>query len=235
MTPSYHRVPCNRRRHRGTLWSRHVRHPLRRIQMSIPLPDGARPRLALAKEPDPKRLNNAYRLLRRDPSRALGELRLLVEQGSQMSMLYIGDIYKRGLGTSNDPDEAERWYRRLASSDSVLGYYALGRLYLAQGRYVDARSAFEQAAERGYVPAVHFLGRMYFAAQGVQKDTNKGEELLIRAANAGSVLAKSGLASFYLRSADPRVKLRGARLRFCAIIDFFVVALTRGFGSDRLR
>jgi TPR repeat protein len=160
---------------------------------------------------------------------------VLAGNGSQMSMLYIGEIYGKGLGVSVDLNEAEKWFLRLASHESVFGYFALGKLYLKQARYIEARDAFEHAVRKCYVPAMQFLARMYLYGSGGPKDLKRAEELLLLGARSGSVLAKAYLGSFYLSSNDPRNKLRGLWLKSSALMDFLIVISTKGFGSERLR
>jgi TPR repeat protein len=148
----------------------------------------------------------------------------------------LGEAFAKGNGVAVDYDEAEKWYRRAADAESLLAYYSLGRLYLRQRRYDDARDAFEFAAEKRYVPALHFLGRMHFAGNGMARDPEKGEQLLQRAADAGSVVAKAGLAQHLIRTgSSPSRKLRGVRLWLEARVSFIIVSLTEGMTSDRLR
>ncbi len=187
-------------------------------------------------EPDQAALSRAHRLLRSDPKKAVIEMRALAERGSIMSMLYVGQAYRRGTGTDVDSRTAEKWYRRAADAGSLSAYYFLGRLYLVEKRYDEARDVFEYASERNYAPATHFLGRMHFAGKGVPKDPEKGEQLLKCAASAGSVYAKAGLAQFLIRRhSSPRSTLRGMRLCIEALFQFLLVLLTEGLTSDRLR
>lgn len=189
----------------------------------------------LLREPDLDKLDGAYDLLSRDPKRALVELLALAENGSQLSMLYVGEIYAKGLGVSVDLNEAEKWFARLASHDSAFGYFALGKLYLKQARYVDARDAFERAVRKRYVPAMQFLARMYVHGSGGPRHLKRAEELLLLGARSGSVLAKAYLGSFYLGRNGARNKLRGLWIKSSAFIDFLIVLATKGTGSERLR
>jgi TPR repeat protein len=61
-----------------------------------------------AKEPDLAALTRAHGLLRVDPKSALNELERLAEQGSIMSMVYIGSAYRDGTGVMRDVSQAER-------------------------------------------------------------------------------------------------------------------------------
>jgi TPR repeat protein len=151
-------------------------------------------------------------------------------------MIYIGEAHKLGTGLPVNLDEAERWFVRAEQAGSPRASYLLGRLYLKQLRYDAARDAFERGADKGFVPALHFLGRMYFAGMGVEKDAKMGEQLFRRAAEAGSVFAKAGLAQYLMRNhSDIGMKLRGFFLLLGARFDLLKVLLTEGATSDRLR
>jgi len=75
----------------------------------------------LAREPDLKRLQDAYALLSTDTPRALRELEELAASGSVASMGYLGNTYKDG--SYADPLKAEQWliaaYEK-GSSDAAL-------------------------------------------------------------------------------------------------------------------
>jgi hypothetical protein len=175
-------------------------------------------------------------MLQSDSANALIELKALAESGSIMSMVYLGDAYKLGKGTKIDLSRAEEWYRRAADKGSLLGSYSLGRLYFRLKRYVEAKNAFSVAAARDYIPAVHFLGRMYASGKGVEKDSVKAEQLLERASKNGSVLAKGVLAYLLTHGhLSPLRFLRGMWLYLGMWVDLFIVVCTEGRTSDRLR
>src|ERR1700759_562646 len=101
-------------------------------------------------EPDASALQRAYKLWRREPEKALDELRRLAERGSRMSMLYLGETFAKGRGAFVDLGEAENWYRQAAELGSLFAYYSLGRMYLNEGRNDDAREAIQYAANMRY-------------------------------------------------------------------------------------
>ena len=176
-------------------------------------------------EPDFERVSKAYELLQRQPGPAvITELIALAERGSLMSMIYLGWIYKRGLGAEIDPAQSEYWYSRAIAGGSTLAIYHLGHLYLDSLDYVKAADVFEKGASINYPPAMFCLGCMYLEGQGVSRDFEKARLLFKRAADQKNVFDKRKLAAMYLtgkyglRDFFNRVSL------FCSVFwDLFVI------------
>jgi TPR repeat protein len=197
------------------------------------------PRVAnsrLPPEPDQARFERAYKNLRADPKSAGGELRALAELNSVKSMNALGQAYHLGIGVQPDFVEAERWFQKAASLESYRAQYFLGRLYLGKKEYQEAKTAFEEAANRGYAPAIHHLGRMYYFGQGVDRDLGYSQQLMERAAEAGSITAKSELAIALMQGSFGRRQVfRGLLLWLSGLVEAFQVALETGLGSDRFQ
>lgn len=189
-----------------------------------------------SKEPDIDTLSKSYNLLLSNDELALDNFKILANQGSIMSMVYLGYAYNEGKVTKSDYLESERWYRQAVVAGSVLAEYGLGRLFLKSGRPVEARQYFELAANKGYVPAIHFLGRIYFYGQGVPKDIEKATELLERAASGGSVFAQRILGQILVQKNSSFLKkLRGVWLIVSAAAVLTIIICINGFSSDRFR
>jgi TPR repeat protein len=181
-------------------------------------------------------LVEAYATLETDPKRALVQLRSLADSGSAMSMLYLGSAYRDGNGTSVDLREAEQWFLRARAAGLVRAGYNLGRLYLDEKCFVVAREAFEIAASEGFVPAAHYLGKIYYLGWGVEKNAEKGKELLIQAADWGCVFAKGMLAYDLIHNGKSLLATaKGVLIKCSCYIDLFKILATEGFTSDRLR
>lgn len=187
-------------------------------------------------EPNLTALKRAMDVFDSDPAQALPQLTYLAERGSPISMLYIGHAYRDGTGVAKDAVQTEEWYRRAADKGSILGLYHLGRLYIEQRRYEEAKQAFRFAAAAGYTPAVHHLGRMYFFGLGVEKDIRKATTLLGDASASGNVIATRLLGHVLIRThLSVAELLRGILLTGRAFVDFFVVLCFEGPNSDRFR
>ncbi len=144
-------------------------------------------------------LSRSYHTLfvERSP-KGLDELLQLAEQGSPLSMIYIGLAYKKGICVEKNAITAEQWFQRAADTGSLRGHYQLGRLYLDTKRYQQAEAAFGLAAEKHFPIALYYLGRMYLYSLGVKQDVHKARLLLERSFSLGNVYAKRGLGFLLL-------------------------------------
>jgi TPR repeat protein len=102
-----------------------------------------------------------------DPLRGAELCEQAAEQGSLLSMLYLGEAYLNQEALL-DPGKALFWYAQAANSGSVVAQFQLGVMYrdgIATNRNpVTARQWFETSASRGYVPAYFETGNLYFNA-----------------------------------------------------------------------
>ena len=155
-----------------------------------------------ADEPDSPRVNEAYRLLFSDPDRAYGQLLALADGGSIMSMVYLGWMFRDGIGRKADFPEAEYWFKRVADSGALIGTSYLGELYQIHGDHNKAREIFSIGAAQEYVPAMYLLGRMYVFGSGGFRDDAKGRALLEKCAALGYLRAKAALANMLMRGSD---------------------------------
>jgi TPR repeat protein len=110
-------------------------------------------------EPDLGRFHKAMRLRKTNPDFARSELQYLAGQGSRLSNLLLGNISEE-----DEPvncSEAEIYYRKAAQQGSLAAFLFLGKLFLRQKRMDEAFAALSFAANKGYAPAMHWLGRVY--------------------------------------------------------------------------
>lgn len=121
-------------------------------------------------------------------------LERLADRGSPMSMVYLGHAHEVGKGLPIDNNEAEKWYRHAAESGSVFAYYCLGRLFLREKRYDDARTAFELAEADGDAPSIYYLGEIYRRGWGVERDLERAKKYFTRAAANGHLVSRGALA-----------------------------------------
>jgi TPR repeat protein len=189
-----------------------------------------------SREPNIDRLERAVRTLQRYPADAQVMFEDLAKSGSPLSMLYIGYIYRDGIGRVADIDEAERWFRKAADAGSVEGYYSLGSLCGRSKRWREAREAFAIAGAKDHGPALHRLGRIYWAGWGVEKDLGRAKRYLERASQAGHLGGRIGLAVLLMRDASSwTTKVRGLALYVSSSLLVICTLFREGEGSDRLR
>jgi len=71
---------------------------------------------------------------------------------------FAGLLHLWGVGTPQDADQAEQWFRRAVAGGDQYAFISLYKLCVAAGRPEKARQWLEQAANAGYAPAMFFLG-----------------------------------------------------------------------------
>lgn len=180
-------------------------------------------------------LNRAMKLRKSNPTKALESFVHLADAGSTMSMLYIGHAYQDGYGIAKDLTVAEGWYRRAADAGNAIGHYALGRLYLKEKRFDDAKKAFRLGAARGYPPAINYLGRMYFFGWG-DRDVAKAKGYLEDASSRGNLAARRLLAHLLVRYhlSIPEL-MRGIFLTVRSFVEIVIVGFVEGLESEKLQ
>ena len=105
--------------------------------------------------------------IEKDPDKGLALCQQSADQGSVPAMLLLADYYLNEESLRND-ELALHWLSSAASYQSAEAEFKLG-IMLRDGRGIDkdpivARSWFEQAANRGHVPAYFETARLYFGA-----------------------------------------------------------------------
>jgi TPR repeat protein len=180
-------------------------------------------------------LANAYKELFHNPVSAVQTLTSLADSGSAWSMLYLGYAFRSGTGVNIDVSKAVSWYRRAMDLGLLRAGYHLGRLYLDNQQYTDARITFERSAMDGFAPSTHFLGRIYFFGFGVPIDKARGRALLESASKAGCIFAKALLAHDLVHEGGSvRAQIKGVFMKTSCYIDLAIVLLTERMSSDRL-
>jgi uncharacterized protein len=186
-------------------------------------------------EPDLEKLRHSYGMLKTNPSEALHDLRDLADRGSVMSMIYIANAYRNGVGTNTDLRQAEEWYRRAADGGSILASYELGRVFLERKEYHSAKEAFDIGVSQNYPPSMHMLALMYLRGTGVVRDISKARDLLERAAALGHIFSKRNIGVLLMKGHFGLSQVpKGVLLLLSALKDALIVVSTDPT-SDRLR
>ncbi|WP_292502309.1 tetratricopeptide repeat protein [Mesorhizobium sp.] len=141
-----------------------------------------------------------------------------------MSLVYLGNLYRRGQGSiSPDPGEAERWFRKAADEGSLVGAFHLAIMYMNQERFVESESLLKEASAREYSPAIYWLGRLYWKGPNVMRNITEARLLLERAADKEHIWASRDLARGYLGGDFGFNPLRSARFFLRGAIKFMQV------------
>ena len=115
------------------------------------------------------------------------------EQGFAKSQFKLGVMYRKGLGVPRDYKTAQKWYTLAAEQGLVSAAYDLGIMLegsmydgevIAQD-FKEAIRLYEFCIDRGHVPALVNLARMYSLGKGVPKDHKTSFKLYRLAAESG--------------------------------------------------
>ncbi len=136
------------------------------------------------------------------------EIRKVAEQGDVDAQIQLGDRYAKGIGVTEDLEQAFLWFRKAAEQDNALAQFVLGKSY-AYGHGVpkDVAQAvvwFRKAADQGNVDAQTELGLIYVDCEsiysdcaGVPKDIPQAVIWFRKAADQGDGLAMAFLGALY--------------------------------------
>lgn len=99
--------------------------------------------------------------------------------------ILIGNLYWWGTGTTPDPVQGERWLERAARSGEHRAYLSLAAICASQGRRVGERAWLEEAAAKGYAPALYYVGSAWEFGRWGRVDRAKALEYYEHAAVKG--------------------------------------------------
>jgi hypothetical protein len=143
----------------------------------------------------PAKVNLAIAYLRGIGVEKNGDLavRLLNEafqKGNGTAATYLGNLYYFGIAVKQDKAVAEKWFEAGLKLHDPLAAYDLGSFYSVYDDHPrDLNKASEllhQAADAGYVPAMHSLGLLLVNHPELKQNPEQSRALLEEAAAAGS-------------------------------------------------
>jgi hypothetical protein len=143
------------------------------------------------------------------------------EAGERASMTLLGLLYENGEGVPRDAAKAASWYEIAATRGDREAMFRLGILHLdGRGVTKDERQAatwFAKAADLGQPEAMYNLGLLHISGLGgVKVDLERAADLFTRAATAGNIDARYGLAKMAEAGEgllpDPKVAAEHMRL-----------------------
>lgn len=174
----------------------------------------------MAREPDVKRLQDAYALLAADPRRGVAELEELAGRGSVMSMLYLAQTFQQG--PLADPGKTESWYRAAYEADSLNAVFGLGGFYYRENNYAEAEKVFREGASRGDGLSMYWSASVYTVAPGNTDRSHEIRDLLERSMRLGQVRAKNSLGFLFMKGRyGVRNIPRGVFLYLSSLVDGF--------------
>jgi TPR repeat protein len=119
---------------------------------------------------------------------------LAAEKGDAHGQAYLGVLYLKGNGVSQNYKKAVYWFRKAADQDNVVGQNELGLCYEGGiGVPVNKEKAFQLyrlSAEHYFSSGIYNYGRCFYSGIGVNENLNMAVELLKHAESCGSRKAK---------------------------------------------
>ncbi len=125
-------------------------------------------------------------------------------KGHARSQNYLGAMYRKGEGVSQNYTKAVEWYRKAAEQGYARAQTNLGWMYKngygVSKDYTKAIEWYRKAAEQGDATAQTNLGLMYKNGMGVRKNRSKAIEWFRKAANqeyADAIQLLKNLGEYY--------------------------------------
>ncbi|MCA3556093.1 tetratricopeptide repeat protein [Aestuariivirga sp.] len=127
----------------------------------------------------------------------------LAKVGDVDAQYQVGLAYETGRNVTADEAEAARWFRQAALQGSVEAQYRLARLVSRGARglkqdYPTALKLYQDAAAKGYAPAMDALGQAYQQGRGAGVDLTLAAEWYQKAADQKLADAQNNLGMLYL-------------------------------------
>jgi TPR repeat protein len=127
----------------------------------------------------------------------------LAKVGDVDAQFQVGLAYETGKNVPVDEAEAARWFRQAALQGNVEAQYHLARLVSrgAKGLKQDDPTAlklYQDAAAKGFAPAMDALGQAYQQGRGTDVDLTRAAEWYQKAADQKLADAQNNLGMLYL-------------------------------------
>ena len=127
----------------------------------------------------------------------------LAKVGDVDAQYQVGLAYETGQNVPTDEAEAARWFRQAALQGNVDAQYHLARLVSRGAKglkqdYPTALKLYQDAAGKGYAPAMDALGQAYQQGRGTEVDLTKAAEWYQKAADQKLADAQNNLGMLYL-------------------------------------
>ncbi len=122
--------------------------------------------------------------MRKDQNAAMASTKPSLERGAAdgngKAMTYLGFLYERGIGVSQDYAMAIEWYQKGAANDDAQAMLYLGLLFEnglgVPKDYSKALEWYRKAADKGEEWAMRSIGQLYSNGVGVELDYAKARE-----------------------------------------------------------
>ncbi|QNK01611.1 tetratricopeptide repeat protein [Dyella telluris] len=154
-------------------------------------------------------------LLRSDPARALGMLRVQALAGDSASQLALGQMHLEGIGCERNGAEARYWFQHAAHQGDAMAMNMLGRcLENGWGGAADPELAavwYREAATHGSDWGMYNFAHVLANGRGVKADRAAAFQWFARAAELGHARAMHFLGQYYEFGWETEVDAERAR------------------------
>ncbi len=124
------------------------------------------------------------------------------DKTAELMVKGLDSLKKNGDISGVDPKLILEVYLPKAEAGDAVAEYFVGMVYYQRNEMKEAVHWLELAAEHGNKEANFYIGGLYFAAMGVERDYKKAEKYLLKAAEQNNVMAEAMLMTLYSRGGD---------------------------------
>ncbi len=124
------------------------------------------------------------------------------DKTSELMVKGLESLEKNGDISRVDPKLILEVYLPKAEAGDAVAEYFVGMVYYQRNEMKEAAHWLELAAEHGNKEANFYIGGLYFAAMGVERDYKKAEKYLLKATEQNKVMAEAMLMTLYSRGGD---------------------------------
>ncbi len=124
------------------------------------------------------------------------------DKNAELMVKTFDSFEKNGNLSDVDPKLIMEVFLPKAKAGNVEAEYIVGMVYYGREEMTEAAHWLELAAEHWNKEAYYYIGSLYFAAMGVERDYKKAEKYLLKAAEQNNVMAEAMLMTLYSRGGD---------------------------------
>ncbi len=124
------------------------------------------------------------------------------DKTSELLVKGLDSLKKNGDISGVDPKLILEVYLPKAEAGDDVAEYFVGMVYYQRNNMKEAAHWLELAAEHGNKEAYYYIGSLYFAAMGVERDYKKAEKYLLKATEQDNAMAEAMLMTLYSRGGD---------------------------------
>lgn len=119
----------------------------------------------------------------RDPERAVKYYASAANAGHARAAVALADCYFDGVGVRASTASALSLYKRAAAHDSAEAFFKIARTQDTLGADMvgEVLPSLFRSANKGYIPAILYLGRLYDEGRGVPQNSEKAAEKYLKA------------------------------------------------------